>query len=126
MPNAPTVPAQYTFGDLPFDIMHFRDEFGIITSWIDCNGVGWGNLGSGGGSSGVLSGSVSTSGTSSDSVNITGVTVNSHYSITPTNSLAAADIAAGHVYVATKGAGFVVIAHGATAGMTFDILATPS
>jgi hypothetical protein len=59
-------------------------------------------------------------------ISLAGLTSSSHVSITPTNSVAAADNATGSVYVGTKGAGTVVINTGATAGETFDIVATPN
>ena len=124
MSNIPTVPALITLGNSPIDIMHFLDSTGILRSWIDNSGTGQGNLVGGGGSSSALSGSVTTTGTTSDTVSIENVTANSHYSITATNAAAAADIGAGNVFVASKGNGFVVVAHSATPSMTFDILAT--
>jgi hypothetical protein len=65
-----------------------------------------------------------TSGGSPYTVTLQGATTSSHISITPTNAAAAADQAAGQVYVSSKGTNQVVIATGATSGEQFDILAT--
>jgi hypothetical protein len=67
--------------------------------------------------------SFTTTGTSSDSLTIYGVQAASQIIVTPTNALAAADVAAGNVYVSSKSQNTVVIAHGTTATMTFDIIA---
>jgi len=72
----------------------------------------------------VAVGSLTTSASTSDTVTIYGATPYSYVSLTPTNSAAAADLASGRVYVSAKGTNAVTIAHSATAGETFDILAT--
>jgi len=55
-------------------------------------------------------------------VNVTGMTANGHCSVTPTNSSAAADMAAGNVYISGKSANQVTVQHSSTSGMTFDVL----
>ena len=75
-------------------------------------------------SSACMSASLTTNGATSYVVTLTGLTPNSHVSITPTNASAAADIASGSVYVSTKALSQVTIITGSTSGETFDILAT--
>ena len=72
---------------------------------------------------GTAGASFTTTGTTSDTLTIYGVQAGSQVMITPTNASAAADIAAGNVYVSSKSPNTVVITHGNTSGMTFDVLA---
>jgi len=69
-----------------------------------------------------LVGSFTTTASASDVVALNGITASSHVSLTPTNSAAAAMIAS--VYVSSKSANSLTVTHTATAGATFDIIAT--
>lgn len=101
------------------DIAHFISN-GLVVAWIDFDGNPGGNLVVGNGNSfGV---SVTTTASLSDVILISAVTPTSFVSLTPTNASAAADMASGNVYVLTKSSGSLTIAHGAIAGMTFDIV----
>lgn len=72
----------------------------------------------------AISGSFTTTAAASDTVSILGVTSSSHVSLTPTNAIAAAMIAAGTVYVSSVSAGSVTVTHSSTSGGTFHIVCT--
>lgn len=72
----------------------------------------------------AISQSFTTTNETSDTVTINGATTKSRVCLTPTNASAAADVAAGNVYVSAKTTNQITVTHGATAGETFDILVT--
>jgi hypothetical protein len=72
----------------------------------------------------VLGASFTTTGTTSDTVTITGMFPTSQVLIQPTNNAAMADWVAGNVKMGTKSFNQVVINHSNTSGMTFDVIAT--
>jgi hypothetical protein len=86
--------------------------------------VGWPDVFPSGNGGVPVSGTLTTTAASSDSVTIYGVTASSHCSLTPTNSSAASGIASS--YISGVGTNSVTVAHSATAGMAFNILCTPN
>lgn len=66
-----------------------------------------------------ISGTLTTSASDSDVVNLSGFTANSQVSLTPTNAVAAAMTG---VYISNKTAGRFTVNHPATSGGTFDII----
>jgi len=67
----------------------------------------------------VYAGALSTSGSSSDNVTITGVRASSHCTLSPTNASAAANLSAS--YISAKTTNQVTVNHSAIGGMTYDI-----
>jgi hypothetical protein len=71
----------------------------------------------------IVTSFVTTSATT-DNVTLTGMTVNGHCSLTPTNAGAAEGSSS--VYVSNKAPNRITVAHASTSGWTFDVMCTPN
>lgn len=73
--------------------------------------------------SGIISASFSTTASTTDDVEVTGITATGHCFLQPTNSAAALGFA--EVYISNKTRDQITISHPASSGWTFDVLCTP-
>ncbi|MDE3138203.1 MAG: hypothetical protein KGL59_16585, partial [Acidobacteriota bacterium] len=86
--------------------------------------AGWPDVFPSGNGGVPVSGTLTTTTGTSNSVTIYGVTTSSHCSLTPTNSSAASGITSS--YISSVGTNSVTVSHSNSSGMTFNILCTPN